>query len=459
MTPETFCQHFATFAEAPNGVAKLRELILQLAVQGKLLPQDANDEPAATLLKRVRQARNKTNGRPEKLRGIYQQQAKLPGGWEWFQLNELGEFCGGGTPSMRQSEYWNGKIPWVSPKDMKVSHITSSELRFTDAALKGTRIRLIPRKSILVVARSGILKRTLPVAINEVECTVNQDLKVLIPFLPELSEYIRLMLRGHESMILATLIKGGVTVQSLKYEEFEIQPFPFPPIAEQRRIVEKVDQLLGQCDELAARQAARREARSALVGATLDRLVSARSSAEFPAHAHRLRDNFDRLFDTPTTIPQLRQAILQLAVQGQLVPQDPNDEPASVLITRIVAQKAQLIRDKNIRNSNSHTSRDAGAETDVLPNGWSWVTLDAITEIGTGGPPPTGTKEYYKVFRDSQSVSRSDTATDEQYRHEKCTSISTQWIAPHEWSAICIVADKTTRILRGLLCRMLQGDD
>ena len=108
-----------------------------------------------------------------------------------------------------------------------------------------------------------------------------------------------------------------------------------PPLSEQKRIVSKVTELLGLCDELAARQAARREARSALVGATLDRLVSARSAAEFPAHAHRLRDHFDRLFDTPTTLPQLRQAILQLAVQGQLVPQDPNDEPASVLIEQI----------------------------------------------------------------------------------------------------------------------------
>lgn len=103
-----------------------------------------------------------------------------------------------------------------------------------------------------------------------------------------------------------------------------------------------MDQLLGLCDELAARQAAQREKRQRLVGATLDRLVSTRNPAEFPTHAHRLRNHFDQLFDTTTTIPQLRQTILQLAVQGQLVPQDPDDEPASNLLRRIVGERERL---------------------------------------------------------------------------------------------------------------------
>jgi len=81
------------------------------------------------------------------------------------------------------------------------------------------------------------------------------------------------------------------------------------------------------CDELETRQVAKREARVRLLGATLDRLVSSRSAIEFPNQVNRFRDHFDRLFDTPTTIPQVRQTNLQLAVQGQLVPKDPNDEP------------------------------------------------------------------------------------------------------------------------------------
>ncbi|MFY7878420.1 MAG: restriction endonuclease subunit S, partial [Pirellula sp.] len=152
---------------------------------------------------------------------------------------------------------------------------------------------------------------------------------------------------------------------------------PLPPLAEQRRIVEKVDQLMGLCDELAARQAVHREARTALVGATLDRVVSVRTAAEFPTQAKRLRNNFDLLFDTPTTIPHLRRAILQQAVQGQLVPQDPNDEPASETVQRVRIERATLIADGRLREeklllptfeaSNAH-----------LPLGWADVRLGHV---------------------------------------------------------------------------------
>ncbi len=97
--------------------------------------------------------------------------------------------------------------------------------------------------------------------------------------------------------------KQTTNLASINMTQLRNWPVAIPPLAEQRRIVEKVDQLLGLCDELAARQAAQREKRQRLVGATLDRLVSTRNPAELPTHAHRLRNHFDQLFDTPTTIP------------------------------------------------------------------------------------------------------------------------------------------------------------
>ena len=139
---------------------------------------------------------------------------------------------------------------------------------------------------------------------------------------------------------------------------------PLPLLAEQRRIVEKLDQLLGLCDELAARQAAQREKRQRLVGATLDRLVTCCDPAEFTTHTNRLRNHFDRLFDTPTTIPQLRQTILQLAVQGQLVPQDPDDEPASDL----------SVPDEELIAQSSFE----------IPDGWSWTRLSQLADINGG---------------------------------------------------------------------------
>ena len=382
MNAETFCEHFSTFAESPNGVEILRKMILQLAVQGKLVTQKQADEPASVLLDRLRDVRREKSRRSNHSAKRSEAHSALPFGWEWVRLNELGEFCGGGTPSMKVAEYWGGSIPWVSPKDMKVARVSTSELRITDAALKGTRIRLIPKGSILVVARSGILKRTLPVSINDIECTVNQDLKVLIPFLPEVSEYIRLMLRGHEAIILETLIKGGVTVQSLKYDEFEVHSFPLPPLAEQKRIVAKVDELMALCDELSSRQSAQREARGRLVAATLDRLVTNKSVADFL----RIGDTFDLLFDTPTTIPQLREAILQLAVQGQLVPQDSNDEPAADLRKRLADHVSEMQFAKRSTRSKPLPPLSVTEIPFDLPNDWEWVRfgeLAAEVEYGT----------------------------------------------------------------------------
>ena len=174
---------------------------------------------------------------------------------------------------MANPRFWDGNVPWVTPKDMKSPVIEGSEMSVTHLALGKTRLRLFPKGSILIVGRSGILKRTLPVCVSGIECTVNQDLKVIVPFVPGLSSFVRLMLRGHEAHILEKLVKGGMTVQSLKYEEFEHQAFPLPPLAEQRRIVAKVEELLALCDELEARLTAAQTAATHLLDATLRRIL------------------------------------------------------------------------------------------------------------------------------------------------------------------------------------------
>lgn len=335
MNAETFCEQFATFAEAPNGIEKLRELILQLAVQGQLVPQNEQDEPASVLRSKIQANRkrliesgdfNAFATDSEWPEGALPH--ALPVNWEWIRLGELGGFLGGGTPSKERSEYWDGEIPWVSPKDMKRPYIDNAIDHVSPLGVANSSGKMIPSGSLLMVVRGMILAHSFPVALSMRPLTINQDMKALQLALPELGEYLLRCCAGIKTRMLGKVERSSHGTCRLPTEAVANFPIPLPPLAEQKRIVAKVDQLLGLCDELAARQAARREARERLVGATLDRLVSAPSPAEFPKHAHRLRDNFDRLFDTPTTIPQLRQAILQLAIQGRLVPQDPNNELA-----------------------------------------------------------------------------------------------------------------------------------
>jgi len=162
---------------------------------------------------------------------------------EKLSLEELGSFSGGGTPSKNKSEFWNGEILWITPKDMKSPVITNSELKITQEGVRGSSAKFIPPRSVLIVARSGILRHTLPVCINGNECTVNQDIKVFIPNEKISPEYVQHMLKGYESFILSELVKGGVTVESLKYNDFQNFKFPIPSIEEQKRIVEQLSQV------------------------------------------------------------------------------------------------------------------------------------------------------------------------------------------------------------------------
>ncbi|MBE0507611.1 MAG: restriction endonuclease subunit S [Marinospirillum sp.] len=159
---------------------------------------------------------------------------------EKLSLEELGSFSGGGTPSKNKSEFWNGDILWVTPKDMKSPVITNSELKITQDGVKSSSAKFIPPGSVLIVARSGILRHTLPVCINESECTVNQDIKVFIPGKKVSADYIQYMLKGYEKFILSELVKGGVTVESLKYKDFQSFKFPIPSTEEQQKIVQKL---------------------------------------------------------------------------------------------------------------------------------------------------------------------------------------------------------------------------
>ncbi|HOI78288.1 MAG TPA: restriction endonuclease subunit S [Petrimonas sp.] len=174
----------------------------------------------------------------------------MPNGWVWGRLSEIVVITGGGTPSMNNPDFWNGNIPWVTPKDMSSNQINGSEMKITQLGLDNSSAKLIDDGSILIVGRSGILRRRLPVAINLIPCSVNQDMKVLTPIFKIMNRFLQMMLYGLEQNILRNYVKFGMTVHSLRYDEFSLMPIPIPPLAEQHRIVNKIDQLIQFCEEI-----------------------------------------------------------------------------------------------------------------------------------------------------------------------------------------------------------------
>ena len=383
------------------GIKKLRELILELAVRGKLVPQDPNDEPASELLKRIaaEKAELVKQGKIKKQKPLpeiseEEKPFELPEGWEWVTFSHLGYFFGGKTPSKMKDEYWGGTIPWVTPKDMKTNLIVDSEDKVTPLAIEDGLTKVSP-VSILFVARSGILRRIFPVAITSIECTVNQDIKVLSPFFSDISYYIRLMMNGFERYIIENLTKTGTTVESLLFEDFISHPFMIPPFAEQNRILSTVKKLMSLCDQLEQQSLTSLDAHQQLVETLLGTLTDSQNAEELAENWARISEHFDTLFTTEASVDALKQTILQLAVMGKLVPQDPNDEPASELLKRIAQEKAQLVKEGKIKKQKPLPPISDEEKPFELPDGWEWCRLNDLFSFITDGdhqaPPKSDT--------------------------------------------------------------------
>ena len=221
-----------------NAAKRLDKKILDLAIRGKLVPQDPDDEPASELVKRIAASHRspcKNQGKP------IDPPFEIPDSWEWVRLKELGVFCGGHTPSTSNPKLWGGDILWVSSKDMKSKYIDDTQIKVT--RLGAEELNVLKPGALLMCTRSGILRRVFPVAIARRELTINQDQRALTLWLPEMIEYVYLALKSLESIILSDYKKSGTTVESIIWNKFVDLPIPLPPLNEQKRIVKRVEAL------------------------------------------------------------------------------------------------------------------------------------------------------------------------------------------------------------------------
>ena len=199
---------------------------------------------------------------------------EVPEGWDVVKLKYIVSITGGGTPSKSNEEYWQGKIPWVSPKDMKSFFITETEDYISDVALIESSTNLIPSNSLLVVVRSGILRHTIPIGINLIPVALNQDMKALMSSNNRIFiQYLSQIILGFQRLLLPEWVKQGATVESIEMEFFQNTLFPLPSIEEQKAIVSHIQNETTQLDAL--RSATERtitllkERRSALIGAAV----------------------------------------------------------------------------------------------------------------------------------------------------------------------------------------------
>ncbi|MFD0966129.1 restriction endonuclease subunit S [Seminibacterium arietis] len=229
---------------------QLKNAILQLAIQGKLVAQDPNDEPASVLLERIQKEKVRliAEGKIKKSKktataSAFEPPFEIPESWVWVRLGDIIlENIGGGTPSKSNPNFWNGSVPWASVKDLDKDNIYFSSTidSISTEGLNNSSSNLIPKNNVIICTRMGLGK----IAINKIDVAINQDLRAII--LPNDIEKLYLI------YFFKTLnLQGqGLTVKGLPIEELNSTYFPLPPTAEQHRIVQKIEAVFAEIEKL-----------------------------------------------------------------------------------------------------------------------------------------------------------------------------------------------------------------
>lgn len=316
MKLQTFFDHFERLTDAPNAVARLRELVLQLAVQGKLVEQDERDEPAARLLERIK-AERKRLIREKKIKEAKplppvsddEKPFMLPRGWTWTRFGNITINRDGERMPVEKSirEQRQGKYDYYGASGV----IDGFDSYIFD-------------KPLLLIGEDGanLINRSTPIAfIAYGKYWVNNHAHVIDSISLDCLKYLELYINATDLRPYIT----GTAQPKMNQAKMNLIPIAVPPHEEQKRIVAKVDGLMRLCDELERVQVERREARQCLNSTALDQLIIASDAAEFQARWQIVSDHFPTLTAMPAQIGKLRQTILQLAVQGKLTRQDPPD--------------------------------------------------------------------------------------------------------------------------------------
>ena len=377
-------EHLPLLASAPDGIQKLRGLILELAVRGKLVPQNPNDEPASELLKqivkeRVQQEENGTGKKSKPTPPVRkdEQAFELPDGWAWVRFADVTSYIqrGKGPDYADKSDYvvvsqkcvrWHGldlsQARWITPESFS-KYDTIRLLRGGDVLWNSTGTGTIGRAVVVPSLEAG------QVLVADSHVTVVRSVLMSPIYLWRWiqSPSVQREIEGSAS--------GSTNQIELATSTVTAHPLPLPPLAEQHRIVAKVDELMALCDRLEAEQADAVGAHARLVETLLGTLTQSTDAADLAANWKRLAEHFDTLFITEASIDALKQTVLQLAVMGKLVPQNVDAEPASGLLKRIEQERARLEMEGVCKKSKPLHPVSDGEFPFEVPASWKWVRI------------------------------------------------------------------------------------
>ncbi len=388
--------NLSLLAGAPNGIKKLRELILELAVRGKLVPQQSEESSAQIGLDASRAKRAKAMGegkikreKPALEVEDSEQPFNLPEGWAWCRIVDTGDYING--LAFKPGDWASAGRPII-----RIQNLSGRNSQFNRTEREVDASVVVNPGDILVSWSA-----TLGAFIWQGEQGVlNQHIFRVTPSGVMHKQYLYWLLKWAIKVLADSDHAHGLVMAHINRGPFLAQPVGLPPLAEQRRIVAKIDELMVLCDRLEAQQADAESAHAQLVQALLGSLTQAIDAEDFAASWKRLADHFHTLLTTESSIDALKQSLLQLAVMGKLVPQDTSDEPASELLKRVELEKQAAFAGRNKVDK----LRSTGADDEkpfTLPSQWAWARLGEVAINGPSNgysPKPASVETPYRCL-------------------------------------------------------------
>ena len=377
-------KYFDTAFDAPDGIKKLRELILTLAMQGKLVPQDFGDQPASELLKEIE---------AEKLQLIKEKKIKkqkalpaidpeeipfdIPAVWKWVRLSNISTKIHYGYTASANKNSIGIKLLRIT--DIQNNNVNWETVPTCTAKRQDVLQYLLGINDILIARTGGTVGKSYHVKNISTDAVFASYLIRVVPAKSISAKFLKCFLESPIYWNQLYAACSGTGQPNVNGKSLSSLTCPLPPLEEQHRIVAKVDQLMARCDELEKLRAAKDEKRISVHTSAVRQLLDAKEESSFAEAWQFLTDNFGDLYSVKENVAELRKAILQLAVMGKLVPLDAGDQPASELLKEIEAEKLQLIKEKKIKKQKALPAIDPEEIPFDIPAVWKWVRLSNIS--------------------------------------------------------------------------------
>ncbi|ELQ6170233.1 restriction endonuclease subunit S [Cronobacter dublinensis] len=390
------------------GIKKLRELILELAVRGKLVPQDQNNEPASELLRsneKRKQELAKNGSMKTAANGninVADYYLETPKNWSWIRLGNLAKFIDyrGKTPKKTESG-----IRLITAKNIKKGFIDLNPEEFiAEKDYQSWMTRGFPKNGDILFTTEAPLGNAAIIDLNDKFALAQRSI-CFQWHIPEISPFMLIQILAKPFQSQLNDQSTGMTATGIKAAKLKEIPVILPPMLEQKKVVARVKELMSLCDQLEQQSLTSLDAHQQLVETLLATLTESQNAEELAENWARISQYFDTLFTTEASIDALKQTILQLAVMGKLVPQDPNDEPASELLKRIEQEKAQLVKEGKIKKQKQLPPVSDDEKPFELPIGWEWCRIgEIIANMDAGwspacSPEPSPNEDIWGVLK------------------------------------------------------------